>query len=102
MLVCDTGERQPRSNLVARCPAWAGQARVTWKKIEKMCEWETPRALAARLMFDDVRAALAVLTFLRDMQVGRMVPLALREEWRGEDIGREADRESGGRAGPAV
>ena len=40
----------------------------------------------------------AVLTFLRDTRVGRMVPLALREEWRGEDIGREADREKAGRA----
>ena len=25
---CDTGERQSRFLLVARCPAWAGQARV--------------------------------------------------------------------------
>ena len=49
---CDTGERQPRSNLVARCPAWAGQARVMWRRIAKMCEWKTLRAPAVRLMFD--------------------------------------------------
>ena len=58
-----------------------------------MCEWRTPRAPAVRLMFDDVRAAPAVLSFLRDTRVGRMVPLALQEEWRGEDTGREVARE---------
>ena len=45
-------------------------------------------------MFDEVHAAPAVLTFLRDTRVGRMVPLALREEWRG-DTSREVDREGG-------
>ena len=28
---CDTGECQSRFHLVARCPAWAGQARAMWK-----------------------------------------------------------------------
>ena len=58
-----------------------------------MCEWKRPRAPAVRLMFDDGGAAPAVLTFLRDTRVGRMVPLAPREGWRGEDIGKEAARE---------
>ena len=57
-----------------------------------MCEWKTPRAPAVRLIFD-VRAAPAVLSFLRDTRVGTMVPLALREEWRGEGAGREVIRE---------
>ena len=52
-------------------------------------------------MSDDVRAAPAVLTFLRDTRVGRMVPLALREEWRGADTSREVDRE-GGEGGPGL
>ena len=64
-----------------------------WKRIAKMCEWKMPRAPAVRLMFDDVRAAPAVLSFLRETRVGRMVPLALREEWRGEDMVREVDGE---------
>ena len=66
-----------------------------------MCEWKSPMAPAVRLMFDDVRAAPAVLSFLQDTRVGRMVPLALREEWRGEDVGREVDRE-GEEGGPGT
>ena len=65
------------------------------KRIARLCEWERPRAPAVRLMFDDVHAAPAVLTFLRDTRVGRMVPLARREEWGGEYTSREVDREEG-------
>ena len=61
----------------------------------RLCEWKTPRAPAVQLLFDDVRAAPAVLSFLRDTRVGRMVPLALREEWRGEDTVRGVAREEG-------
>ena len=80
------------------CLTWAGQARVMWKRVAKLCEWKRPRAPAVRLLFDDVRAAPAVLTFLRDTQVERMVPLALGERWTGED-NREEERE-GGKGGP--
>ena len=76
---CDTSERQTRFHLVARCPAWRGQARVLWKRVEKLWKWERPRAPEVRLLFDDVRAAPAVLTFLRDTRVGRIVPQALGE-----------------------
>ena len=72
-----------------------------WKRIARSCEWERPRALAVRLMFDDVHAVPAMLTFLRDTRVGKMVPLARREEWRGEDTSREVDRE-GGEGGPGL
>ena len=51
------------------------------------------------MLFDDVRAAPAVLTFLRDTRVGRIVPQALRRRRAGGD-GREVDRE-GEEAGPA-
>ena len=57
--------------------------RVMWRRIARrescggqiarLCEWKTPRAPAVRLMFDDVRAAPAVLSFLRDTRVGRIV-----------------------------
>ena len=67
---------------------------------EKLCEWEGPRAPEVRLLFDDVRAAPAVLTVLRDTQVGRIVSQALRRR-EGED-GRKVDREGRGRAGPAL
>ena len=80
------------------CPTWRGQARVLWKRVRKLCEWKEPRAPEVRLLFDDVRAAPAVLTFLRDMQVGRTVPRALRRRRAGED-GREVDRE-GEEGGP--
>ena len=50
-------ERQTRFHLVARCPTWRGQARVLWKRAEKLCEWERPRPPEVRLLFDDVRTA---------------------------------------------
>ena len=69
-----------------------------WKRVEKLCEWEIPSSPEVRLLFDDARAAPAVLTFLRDTRVGRIVSQALRRKREGK-IGREVDRE-GGEAGP--
>ena len=57
-----------------------------------MCDWEEPRAREVRLLFDNVRAAPAVLTFLRDTRVGRIGPQALRRK-KEEDLGGEMDRE---------
>ena len=71
---CNNGESLTRFHLAARCPAWRGQARVLWKRVEKLCEWKGPPAPEVRLLFDDVRAAPAVLTFLRDTRVERIVP----------------------------
>ena len=62
-----------------------------WKRVAKLCEWKRPRAPEVRLLFEDVRAASAVLSFLRDTRLGRIVPLALRERWAGEED-REVDR----------
>ena len=95
---CDTGERQTRFHLVASCPSWRGQARVLWKRVAKLCEWNGPRAPEVRLLFDDVPAAPAVLSFLRDTRIGRIVPQALRRRRDGEE-GREVDRE-GEEGGP--
>ena len=50
-----------------------------------------PEAPGGEALFDDVRAAPAVLTFLRDTRVGKVIPQALRRR-RGE-IGKEVDRE---------
>ena len=49
-----------------------------------MCEWSGPRAPSVRRMFDDVRATPAVLAFLRDTSVEKMVTLAPPEEEGGE------------------
>ena len=57
-----------------------------------MCEWERPRAPEVRLLFDNVRAAPAVLTSLRDTRIGMIVPRALRRRMEGKE-GREVDRE---------
>ena len=64
--------------------------------VERLCEWERPRAPAVGLMFDDVRAAPAVLSFLRDTLVGQMIFVRPRggEGKKGES-GREDDTESG-------
>ena len=71
---------------------------MLWRRVERLCDWEEPRAREVRLLFDDVRAAPAVLTFLRDTRVGRIVPQALRRRREGER-GREADREGEGDEG---
>ena len=91
---CDTGQRQSRFHLVARCPVWAGQARVMWGRIRRLCEWERPRAPSVRRMFEDVRATPAVLSFRRDTWAGRMVSLApclrlflLGDGWEGRQGG---------------
>lgn len=94
---CDTGERQTRFHLVARCPAWAGQARVMWEGAERLCEWKRPRAPSVRAMFDDVRATPAVLTFLRDTRVGRMISMAPREGEGGEE---DSEGQEGGPGPP--
>ena len=82
--LCDTGQRQTRFHLVARCPTLRGQQRVLWRRVERLCYWEEPRAREVRLLFDDVRAAPAVLSFLRVTRVGRIVPQALRRRREGE------------------
>ena len=70
-----------------------------WKRIERLCEWDTPRAPSVRLMFDDVRAGPAVLTFLRDTRVGRMISMAPRDGERAEDEA-ESEGEEGGPGPP--
>ena len=51
-----------------------------------------------RLLFDGVRVLPAVLTFLRDTRVGRIIPLALRRRREGE-MDREVDSEGEGDEG---
>ena len=52
-------------------------------------------------MFGDQRATPAVLTFLRDTQVGKMVSLATRgENWWEEDEDSESEGEEGGPGPP--
>ena len=48
---CDTGQRQSRFHFVARCPAWAGQARAMWKRIGRLCEKRGPVTPSVRAMF---------------------------------------------------
>ena len=43
----NAGKRQPRFHLITRCRARAPQARVMWKRIEKMRGCKRPRALNA-------------------------------------------------------
>ena len=93
--LCDTGQRQTRFHLVARCPTLRGQQRVLWRRVEGLCDWEEARAREVRLLFDDVRAAPAVLTFLRDTQVGQEDgPSGPQEKEGGE--ARLGDRQGGG------
>ena len=76
---------------------------MLWRRVERLCDWEEPRAREVRLLFDDVRAAPAVLSFLRDTRVGRIVPQALRrrrEGERGGEVDREGEGDEGGPGPP--
>ena len=74
-----------------------------WRRVERLCDWEEPRAREVRLLFDDVRAAPAVLAFLREARVRKIVSQALRRRREGE-VGREVDsegeRDEGGPGSP--
>ena len=90
------GER----HLSFRCRAW---------RLRNQRMWRTP---SVRLLFQDERATLGILTSLRKATVGRMIPLAPPEEVEGEDeeaiklrpMGEEGGwgEETGGRAWPAL
>ena len=43
------------------------------ERVEKDCEWDRSRAPSARTLFGDTRATAAVLEFLKDTRVGRML-----------------------------
>ena len=74
---CGSGERQTRHHLLIRCRRWTPEIRRLWQRVEKDCEWESPRAPSVRLLFRDARATPAVLEFLEDTKVGRMPGQAL-------------------------
>ena len=59
-----------------------------WKSIGKACEREHPRAPSVRLLFQVDRATPAVLTFLVEAKVGKMVSLASLWERDGRRLGR--------------
>ena len=74
---CGSGERQKRHHLFVRCRRWTPEIRRLWQRVEKDCEWESPRAPSARLLFRDIQVTPAVLEFLEDTKAGKMPSLAL-------------------------
>lgn len=56
-----------------------------WKSVWKACGWEHPRAPPDRMVFQADRATPAVLTFLWETKVGRMIRLTPPEE---EEVGK--------------
>ena len=50
---CGSGERQTRHHLFIRCRRWTPEIKRMWQKDERDCEWESPRASSARLLFRD-------------------------------------------------
>ena len=63
-----------------RCRAWAAQVKELRGSVGIACEWKRLRALAVRLLSQDERATPAVLTFLRETEIGNMVTLESPEE----------------------
>ena len=67
-------------------PGLGGQIKELWRSVGKAREWKHPQAPTVRLLFKDEGATPAVLQFLRDTEVERMVTLPPREkgeEWEG-------------------
>ena len=72
-----------------------------WRRFARLCEWEGPMPPEVRLLFDDVRAAPAVLSILRDTPIRKIIPQAPRRRRSGQ-IGREVDKGGEEGAGPAL
>ena len=68
-----------------------------WQEIGRACGRKQPRAPSVRNTFGDERATEAVLTFLRDTNVGCMVAIAPLEE-----EGEVAEGEEGGPGPPRM
>ena len=60
-----------------------------------MCKRRGPVVPSVRAVFGDSRATPAVLTFLRDTRVGKMVSLAPWDEWREEEDSESEGEEAG-------
>ena len=71
---CGSGERQARRHLFVKCRT------CVWKSVAKACGWKHSRASSIRMLFQDGRATPAVLTFLREIKIGRMINPAPPEE----------------------
>ena len=89
----EVGEGQTRHHLFARRKTWLPQSRAMWKSVGKACRWKHPPAPPVRMLFQDDRAAPAVLSFLRETRVGKMAKMAHPEEEVGEE--REEEGEEG-------
>ena len=74
---CGSGGRQTHYHLFIPCRRWSREIRRLWQRVEKDCEWESPRAPSVRLLFRDARTTPAVLEFLEDTRVRKMPGLAL-------------------------
>ena len=74
---CGSGERQSRQHLFIKCWRWTPGIQRLWGRVKKGCERESPRAPSVRLLFRDERATPAMLEFLEETRVGKMLGLAL-------------------------
>ena len=107
--------QQPRAtvahHLFVKYRAWSAQIRDLWRSVEEACERRHPWAPTVRLLFQDERATPAVLAFLRETKVGRIVALAPPEEEEsgeleevvlrpGEEEGQDEEEEEGGPGPP--
>ena len=61
---------------------WTPEIRGLWQRVERDCEWESPRAPSIRLLFRDGRATPAVLEFLEDTRVGKIPSFGCRRRSR--------------------
>ena len=78
---CASGVVAARASHATTCSSTPEIQRL-WKRVEKDCEWESPRAPTVQLLFRDERATPALLGFLRRIpgQGGCRAWLSL--EWR--------------------
>ena len=92
-LWCEQNEKQSHYHPFVNCVTRVPQIREMQKGVGALCEWKHPRAPRVALLFDDNRAARAVLAFLRNTEVGQMDTMPPSGA---ERVGGEYAREKGG------
>ena len=70
---CRSGEKQTRSHLFVKCRRWEPEIRRLWRRVELDCGWGGARAPLVRHLFRDERAVPAILEFLEDTRVVKML-----------------------------
>ena len=68
---CGSGERQTRYHVFVKCRRWTPEIKRMWRKVRADSGWEG--APSVRRLFGDERNVGAILDFLEETRVGKML-----------------------------